>query len=108
MQAGVVIRTSKMKISCCRLADHVKKLHQKMCCKVIFHHSTSQKIDLWCSRCCCHYYFFNSLSMKGEAATSCVGYVAQSEQSELLLASHKWVSYKGKECRLALSLEPQK
>ena len=37
-----------------------------------------------------------------------VGYVAQSRQSALLPASHKWFSYKGKECRLALALEPQK
>ena len=35
-----------------------------------------------------------------------VGYVAQGRQSALLLASHKWFSYKGKECRLALSSEP--
>ena len=37
-----------------------------------------------------------------------VGYVAQSRQSALLLALHKWFSYKGNECRLALSSEPQK
>ena len=37
-----------------------------------------------------------------------VGYVAESRQSALLLASHKWFSYKGKKCSLALSLEPQK
>ena len=47
-----------------------KKIAPKACCKIIFHHSTSQIIDLWCSRCCCHCHFFNSLLMKGEAATS--------------------------------------
>ena len=60
------------KISCHCLANYVKNLHQKgccMCCKIIFHHSTSQIIDLWCSHCCCHRHFFNSLLRKREAAT---------------------------------------
>ena len=49
-RACVVVRTSKMKTSPRRLADYVKRLHQKACrtCStIIFLHSTNQIIDLW-------------------------------------------------------------
>ena len=51
----VVMRTSEMKIWRRRLADYVKKLHQKACraCStIIFPRSTNQSIDLWH---CCRY-----------------------------------------------------
>ena len=51
----VVMRTSEMKIWRRRLADYVKKLHQKACracTTIIFPRSTNQSIDLW--HCCRH------------------------------------------------------
>ena len=47
LQAHVVVRTSKMKISCCRLADFVKNFHQKAYTTIIFPRPTNQSIDLW-------------------------------------------------------------
>ena len=47
LRARVVVRTSNMKISRRRLADYVKRLHQKECRTIIFLHSTNQIIDLW-------------------------------------------------------------
>ena len=60
LRARVVVRTSKMKISCRRAADYVKKLHQKACrtCStIIFPRLTNEIIDFW--RCRGH--FLNSL-----------------------------------------------
>ena len=64
LQARVVVRTSNMKISRCRLADYVQTLHQKACCTcstIIFYHSTNQIIDLWRCRRGCHRQILNSL-----------------------------------------------
>ena len=47
-----------------RLADYVKKLHQKACCTcstIILPHSTNQIIDFWCCRCRCRRQILNSL-----------------------------------------------
>ena len=55
-----------MKISRRRLADYVKKLHQKACrtCStIIFHHSTNQIIDFWrCRWRCCRQILNSRLS----------------------------------------------
>ena len=54
LKAHLVVRTLKMKISRRRLADYVKKLHQKArraCSTIIFPHSTNHIIDL--CRCGC-------------------------------------------------------
>jgi len=48
--ALVVVRTSKMRISRPRLADYIKKLHQKACrtwSTIIFPHSTNEIIDFY-------------------------------------------------------------
>ena len=61
--ARVVVRTSNMNISLRRLADYLKKLHQKACrtCSmIIFLYSTNHIIDLWRCRCHCHRLFLNS------------------------------------------------
>jgi len=47
LQAHVVVRTSKMKISRCQLADFVENFHQKACTTIIFPCPTNQSIDLW-------------------------------------------------------------
>ena len=59
--ARVVVRTSNMKVSPCRLADYVKRLRQKACSTIIFPHLTNQIIDLWRCRCCWCRHFLNSL-----------------------------------------------
>ena len=62
LRARVFVRTSYTKISRRRLADYVKKLHQKACrtCStIIFARSTNQIIDL--GRCRCRGHFLNSL-----------------------------------------------
>ena len=66
LRAGVVVRTSNMKISSRRLVDYVKTLHQKACCTcstIIFPyspHSTNQIGHLWRRRCRRHFfYLFN-------------------------------------------------
>ena len=54
--ALVAVGNSNMNIPRRRLADYVKKLHQKTCstCNtIIFPHSSNQIIDLW--RCRCHF-----------------------------------------------------
>ena len=59
----VVARTSKMKISCRRLADYVKKFHQKACrtCStIILPHSTNQITDLCRCHGRCSRHFLNS------------------------------------------------
>ena len=48
-----VVRTSDKTISRRRLADYVKKLHQKACRTIFFPHSTNHIIDLWRCRCRC-------------------------------------------------------
>ena len=52
----VVVRTSNLKTSRRRLAEYVKKLHQKACrtCStIIFPYSTNQVIHWWRWRCLC-------------------------------------------------------
>ena len=64
LRARVVVNTSNVKISRCRLADYVKTLHQKACrtCStIIFLHPTNQIIDLWRCRWRCRRQIFNSL-----------------------------------------------
>ena len=66
LRARVVFRTSNINISRRRLADYVKKLHQKVChtCStIIFPHSTNQ-IDFWCCYRC-RRNFFNSAIKNG-------------------------------------------
>jgi len=63
LRARRVLKTSKVKISRRRLADYVKKLHQKACqthTTIIFLHSTNQIIDLWRCHCRWHRDFLNS------------------------------------------------
>ena len=58
-----------MKISRHRLADYVKKLHQKachMCSMIIFLHSTNEIIDSWHCRWRCRRQISNSLIFDAE------------------------------------------
>ena len=76
----VVVRTSNMKISRCRLADYVKTLHQKACrtCSmIIFLHSTNQIIDLWRCLWRCRRQIFNSLliSIFAQLLIVCITYL---------------------------------
>ena len=64
LKAGVVVKTSNMKISRRRLVDYVKSSYQKACrtCStIIFPHSTNQINDLWRCRRSCGRHFLNSL-----------------------------------------------
>ena len=64
LRAPVVDRASSMKISRRRLADYVKRLHQKACrtCStIICLHSTNQIIDLWRCRWGCRCQILSSL-----------------------------------------------
>ena len=73
LRAHVVVRTSNMKISRCRLADYVKTLHQKACrtCStIIFLHSSNQIIDLLRCRWRCRRKILNSLMTTGKATTT--------------------------------------
>ena len=64
LRSRVVVRTSNMKISSCRLAKYVEALLQKVCRRwstIIFPHSTNQSVDLWCFRCLCRRQILNSV-----------------------------------------------
>ena len=61
VQEPSIRKLPNMKMSHRRLADYVKKLHQKACrtCStIIFPHSTNQTIDLCCCCCPCHFLIY--------------------------------------------------
>ena len=65
------LKNFNMKISRCRLADYIKKLHQKACrtCStIIFLHSTNEIIDLWHCHWRCRHQIINSLLSYGQLA----------------------------------------